>query len=304
MHHDHDHADGHTHALKDFGLAFAVATALNFALVVVQVFYGVTAHSMALLADAGHNFADALGLLIAWGAHVFSKRKPSRRYTYGLRSASILSALANGVMMLVATGAIAWEAVQRLFDPGPVSGATVMIVAAIAIVANGLGAWLLMAGQKADLNVRSAFLHLAGDAAVSAGVVAAGAVILWTGWNWIDPMVSLVISGVIVWAAWGLLAESASLSLSAVPSGIDPEAVRHFLGSLTGVASVHDLHIWAMSTTETALTGHLVVPQGHPDDQFLQDACDGLHRKFGIAHSTLQIEQSDAICKLAPDHVV
>jgi cobalt-zinc-cadmium efflux system protein len=303
--HDHHHHDGvgHVHAPKSFGLTFGIATALNFALVAVQVFYGITAHSVALLADAGHNFADALGLLIAWGAHILASSAPTQRYTYGLRSVSILSALANGGILLIATGAIAWEAVQRFADPGPVSGLIVMVVAALGIVVNGVAAWLLMAGQK-DLNIRGAFLHLVGDAAVSAGVVAGGAVILLTGWNWIDPIVSLAISLVIVWMAWGLLKEATNLSLDAVPSGIDPEAIRHFLVHLPGVTSIHDLHIWAMSTTENAMTCHLVIPTGHSGDQFLETACEAVHHKFGIGHSTLQIETGEGVCKLAPDHVV
>ncbi|MEI9805179.1 MAG: cation diffusion facilitator family transporter [Pseudolabrys sp.] len=308
MHHDHDHNHdhgqvGHVHAPKSFGAAFAVATGLNFALVAVQIYYGITAHSMALLADAGHNFADALGLLIAWIAHILAAAAPTRRYTYGFRSVSILSALANGGILLTATGAIAWEAIQSLGNPPPVSGVVVMIVAAAGIVINGGSAWLLVAGQK-DLNIRGAFLHLVGDAAVSAGVVAGGLVIVLTGWNWVDPVVSLAISAVIMWTAWGLLKEAANLSLDAVPSGIDPEEVRQFLIHLPGVTGIHDLHIWAMSTTENALTCHLIVPQASSGDQFLQSACDAIQHKFGIGHSTLQIETGEGVCKLAPDHVV
>ncbi|HEY6834191.1 MAG TPA: cation diffusion facilitator family transporter [Pseudolabrys sp.] len=302
--HNHSHASaGHSHAPKSFGTAFAIGTALNFGLVAIQISYGIQAHSVALLADAGHNLADALGLLIAWGAHVLSASAPTRRYTYGLRAASILSALANGVILLIVTGAIAWEAVQRLFEPGPVSGLVVMVVAAAGIVINGLSAWLLMAGQR-DLNIRGAFLHLLGDAAVSAGVLAAGAIILLTGWNWIDPLVSIVISVVIVWAAWRLLTEATNLSLNAVPSEINPDSVRQFLTQLRGVNDVHDLHIWAMSTTETALTGHLVMPEGHPGDGFLHETCEALHHKFQIAHTTLQIELDGHACKQAPEHVV
>jgi cobalt-zinc-cadmium efflux system protein len=310
MDHDHPHDHGHdhvgsdhTHAPKNFGPAFAIAAALNFALVAVQVFYGITAHSVALLADAGHNFADAFGLVIAWIAHVLSKSTPTRRYTYGFRSVSILSALANGMILLVATGAIAWEAVQRLIDPGEVSGLIVMIVAAIGIVINGLAAWLLMAGQK-DINIRGAFLHLVGDAGVSAGVVVGGAVIFFTGWNWVDPLVSLGVSIVIVVLAWGLFREATNLSLDAVPSAIDPDAVRAFLLHLPGVTDIHDLHIWAMSTTENALTCHLVIPDGHSGDDFLEMACDAINRKFGIGHSTMQVEAGDGVCKLAPDYVV
>ncbi len=284
---------------------FAIATALNVGLVVVQVFYGIAAHSVALLADAGHNFGDALGLVIAWGAHVLAKLNPTARYTYGFRSASILAALLNGVILLIATGGIAWEAIERLFEPGAVAGFTVMAVAAIGIVLNGLSAWCLMAGQKGDLNIRGAFLHMVGDAAVSLGVVIAGGLILLTGWNWLDPAVSIVISVVIVWGTWGLLRDAVNHSLDAVPPEIDPKEVTKYLGGLPGVEEIHDLHVWAMSTTETALTCHLVMPKGHPGDEFLQKIYHQLHEKFEIAHPTLQIELGDAGgCKLAPHHVV
>jgi cobalt-zinc-cadmium efflux system protein len=303
---DHDHGDhGHAHITKDFGPAFAIATAVNVALVAVQVFYGVTAHSVALLADAGHNLGDALGLVIAWGAHVLGKLGPTARYTYGFRSASILAALLNGVILLTATGGIAWEAIERLFEPGEVAGVTVMAVAALGLVINGLSAWLLMAGQKHDLNIRGAFIHMAADALVSLGVIAAGALILLTGWAWLDPAASLVIAAVIVWGTWGLLREAINHSLDAVPAEIDPGDVEKFLGALPGVDAIHDLHIWAMGTTETALTCHLVMPQGHPGDEFLQRLCDQLHEKFGIAHPTVQIELgTSGTCKLAPAHVV
>jgi len=299
------HGHDHSHTPKNFGPMFALATALNVALVAVQVFYGIVAHSVALLSDAGHNFGDALGLVIAWGAHVLARFNPTARYTYGFRSASILAALLNGVILLVATGAIAWEAIGRFFEPGEVAGLTVMVVAAIGIAINGLSAWLLMSGQKADLNIRGAFLHMVADAAVSLGVVIAGALILLTGWNWLDPAVSIVISCVIVWGTWSLLREAINHSLDAVPAEIDPKEVSQFLNGLPGVESIHDLHVWAMSTTETALTCHLVMPRGHPGDAFLQKVCDQLHHKFEIAHPTIQIELADAgACKLEPDHVV
>jgi len=308
MSHDHGgdgHNHNHSHAPSHFGVAFALAAALNLGLVVAQVVYGLSAHSVALLADAGHNFGDALGLLMAWGAHVLGRASPSERYTYGFRSASILSALVNAVLLLIATGAIALEAIRRFEQPGEVSGKTVMIVAAGAIVANGLAAWLLMAGQKSDLNIRGAFAHMVADASVSAGVVVAGAAILLTGWTWIDPVVSLVISAVIVWGTWGLLAEAVKLSMDAVPSEIKPAAVRGFLETLPGVTSVHDLHIWAMSTTENALTAHIVMPNGHPGDAFLSSACHQLDHKFNIKHPTIQIEIGDADpCVLEPAHTV
>src|SRR5215475_4631616 len=302
--HDHAHGHAHSHAPKDFGFTFAVVTALNVALVVLQITFGVLANSVALIADAGHNFGDVLGLLLAWGAHVMARAAPTRRYTYGFRSASILAAIANAVILLVATGAIAWEAIKRFSEPDEVAGATVMIVAGIGIVINGISAWLLMAGQSGDLNIRGAFLHLVGDARVSVGVVAAGGLILLTGWHWIDPAASLVISAVIIWSTWGLLRNAVDLSLNAVPHGINPDAVRAYLEGLPGVACIHDLHIWAMSTTETALTVHLVIPNGQAGDAFLRKLSQDLHTKFEIDHPTVQVEIDGDDCKLAPDHVI
>ncbi len=301
--HTHDH--DHSHAPKDFGTAFAIGTALNLAIVVIQVIYGISANSIALLADAGHNLGDGLGLLLAWVAHVLARRLPTERHTYGFRSASILAALANAAMMFIATGAIAWEAMRRFYEPTEVGGVTVIVVALLAVVANGLAAWLLMHGRKGDLNVRSAFAHMVADAAVSLGVAVAGVVILLTGWTLIDPIMSLVISAVIVWGTWGLLRESLQLSMDAVPPAIEPEHVRQYLERLPVVASIHDLHIWAMSTTETALTVHLVCPNGHPGDAFLAEVCHELDHRFHIHHTTVQIEMGDgAECVLAPAHVV
>jgi cobalt-zinc-cadmium efflux system protein len=302
--HSHGHDHGHSHAPKDFGFIFAIVTALNIALVVLQVAFGVMANSVALLADAGHNFGDALALLLAWGAHVMCKATPTRRYTYGFRSASILAALANGVILLVATGAIAWEAIHRFSEADEVAGATVMIVAGLGIVINGVSAWLLLAGQAGDLNIRGAFLHLVGDALVSVGVVVAGGLILLTGWHWIDPAASLVISAVIIWSTWGLLRHAVNLSLAAVPHGINPDAVRAYLEGLPGVKCIHDLHIWAMSTTETALTVHLVMPTGQAGDAFLLQLSQELHHRFEIDHPTVQVETDGDGCKLAPDHVI
>ena len=307
MRHDHRHGPDRasSHAPASFGSAFAIATALNVALVVVQVIYGLAANSLALLADAGHNLGDCLGLMLAWGAYVLGRKQPTARFTYGFGSASILSALVNAGTLLVATGAIAWEAIRRLDNPGEVAGGTVIVVAAAGIAVNGISAWLLMAGRKGDLNIRGAFLHLVGDAAVSAAVVVAGIVILLTGWTIIDPIASLVVSAAILWSSWTLLRESFRLSLGGVPSGVDPEEVRAFLGALPGVASTHDLHIWAMSTTATALTCHLVMPGGHPGDAFLASACRELEHRFAISHATLQIEIGDAdLCRLEPVHVV
>jgi len=309
LHHGHDHHHGghhgHDHAGTgaSFGTAFAIATALNVALVSVQAIYGVVAHSMALLADAGHNAGDVLALLLAWGSHAISKRHPTERYTYGFRSSSIIAALINASILLVVTGAIAWAAILRLFEPQPVAGVTVMIVAAIAIVINGAAAAILARGNTRDLNIYGAFLHLLADAAVSAGVVAAGLVILLTGWLWVDPVASLVISGAIVWSTWGLLRDAAKMSLQGVPPQIDPGAVRVYLQSLPAVAEVHDLHIWPMSTTETALTCHLVMPNGYPEPDFLEGVYVELQR-FGIEHPTIQIERGDRPCKLSPAHIV
>jgi cobalt-zinc-cadmium efflux system protein len=291
----HDHAShGRSHTCTHFGSAFAWAIALNLGLVVIQVIYGLLANSVALLADAGHNFGDGLGLMLAWGAHVIARSPPTEIYTYGYRSASILSALCNAVILLIATGAIAWEAIRRFGDPGEVGGLTVMVVAGVGIMVNGLSAWLLMAGQSVDLNIRGAFAHLMADAGVSAGVVIAGGLILLTGWVWIDPAVSLAISVIIVWGTWRLLREAVQMSMDAVPSHINPSDVRRCLESLAGVKSVHDLHIWAMSTTENALTAHLVIPQGHPGDDFLADLCHDLDHRFKIKHPTIQIEIGDA----------
>jgi cobalt-zinc-cadmium efflux system protein len=304
--HDHDHHHGHGHAPVDFGRAFAIASALNIALVIAQVVFGVLANSVALIADAGHNLGDVLGLLLAWGAHGMSRWLPTARYTYGFRSASILAALLNGIVLMVATGAIAWEALRRLSGTEEVGGVTVMVVAAIGILVNGISAWLLMAGRKGDLNIRGAFLHMLGDAAISFGVVLAGGVILLTGWNWLDPVASLVISVLIVWGTWGLLQESVMLSLDGVPRGIDRTKVEGYLRAVPGVIEVHDLHIWAMSTTETALTAHLVRPGASLDDRLLHQICHELESRFKIAHATLQIEAGDTEleCRLAPDHVI
>jgi cobalt-zinc-cadmium efflux system protein len=305
-HSRHSHADhaGHSPA-RDFGRAFAIATALNLALVVLQVVFGFLANSVALLADAGHNFGDAIGLILAWGAHAMARWRPTKRYTYGFGSASILAALANAVLLLVATGAIAWEAVQRFFAPSEVGAAMIMIVAAVAIVINGLSAWLLAAGRRGDLNIRGAFLHMVADGVVSLGVVLAGAAVLLTGRTWFDPLMSLVISAVIVWGTWGLLRNSVTLSMAAVPKGIDPQQVRHYLEGLPQVRELHDLHIWAMSTTETAMTCHLVIHGSYPGDDFHKQLAEELHHRFAIVHPTVQIEFGDAgECKLAPDHVV
>ncbi len=309
-HHDehdhHDHAPGHTHAPKDFGRAFLFGIILNSSFVVAEAVYGILGNSLALLADAGHNLSDVLGLLLAWGASTLVKRIPSKRFTYGLRSTSILAALINAVLLLVVTGGIAWEAVLRFRHPSDVEGMTVIVVAAFGVAINLGTALLFMAGRKGDLNVRGAFTHMAADAAISLGVVIAGFAIMYTGWLWLDPAVSLIISILIVIGTWGLLRDSVNLALHAVPEGVDPDKVRAYLTSVEGVSEVHDLHIWAMSTTETALTVHLVMPAGYPSDAFRSTVVDTLHERFKIAHSTIQIEINDSPhpCKLAPAEVV
>ena len=298
-------SNGHQHGPGDFGRAFAIGVALNLTLVVTQAIYGVLSNSVALLADAAHNFSDVLGLLLAWGATILAKRLPTRRFTYGLRGSSILAALANGAFLLLATGGIAWEAVQRFAHPEPVAGMTVIVVATLGIAVNTLTALLFMSGRKGDLNIRGAFLHMAADAVVSLGVVLAGIGIIVTGWLWIDPVTSLVISVVIVVGTWGLLRDSVRLALQAVPEGIEIERVRTYLDSVPGVTEVHDLHVWGMSTTDTALTAHLVMPRGHPGDAFLVDIAERLREQFNICHATIQVEiDASHPCALAPDHVV
>jgi cobalt-zinc-cadmium efflux system protein len=303
---DHaQHAPGHVHAPASFGLAFAVGIGLNTAFVVVEFAYGVLGSSVALVADAGHNLSDVLGLVIAWIATALARKPPSKYYTYGLRGSSILAALLNAMFLLTTTGAIAWEAILRLGDPQPTAGRTVIVVAAVGIVINGVTALMFASGRKKDINIRGAFLHMAADAAVSLGVVLAGAAILATGWKWIDPAVSLLICAIILWSSWGLLKDSLRMSLSAVPPGIDPAEVHAYLNGLPGVVALHDLHIWPMSTTETALTCHLVMPSGHPGDAFLIQTAHELHHRFAIGHVTLQTETSRAgVCALAPDEVV
>jgi cobalt-zinc-cadmium efflux system protein len=302
--HDHHHGPGHSHAPASFGRAFAIGIGLNTAFVLVEAGYGIASNSVALLADAGHNLSDVLGLVVAWVAAVLTKRPPSERYTYGLRGSSILAALFNATFLLIAVGAIAWESVLRLAHPEPVAGKTVMLVATIGIVINGFTAFLFASGRKGDLNIRGAYLHMAADAAVSVGVLVAGLMILWTGWLWLDPVVSLVIVAVIVWGTWGLLRDSLAMSLGAVPREIEPGSVLSFLKAQAGVADVHDLHIWPMSTTETALTAHLVMPAGHPGDAFISGLAEGLRHRHGIGHVTLQVEQDGRACPLAPGYVV
>lgn len=244
------------------------------------------------MADAGHNLSDVLSLVLGWGLTLMARRRPSGRYTYNLRSTSVLAALANAMLLLVACGAIAWEAVQRIAEPPAVVGLTVSVVAGVGIVINSLSAWLFMSGSKSDLNIRGAYLHMAADAAVSLGVVLAGIAIVYTGWAWLDPVISLIIVLVILIGSWGLLRDSVQLALSALPAHIDAAAVESYLRELTGVSEVHDPHIWGLSTTQTALTAHLVMPDGHPKDALLDEVTEALEHRFAIHHSTLQIKLS------------
>lgn len=307
MGHDHDHHHHghhhHHHAPADAGRAFAIAAALNVAFVGFEAIAGFVTGSLALLADAGHNLSDVLGLLLAWGAAAMAKRAPEGRRTYGLRKGTILASVANAGFLLVAVGAIAWEAIQRFGEPHPVATQPVMVVALVGVVLNGATAAMFMKSRKEDLNARGAFLHLAADAAISAGVVVAALAIGMTGYLWIDPLVSLVIVAVIVAGTWELLRESLALAMDAAPKGIDPAAVRRWLEELPGVTEVHDLHIWAMSTTETAMTAHLTRPDAAGGDAFLHDASHGLQDRFGIGHATLQVE-TGGDCRLAPADVV
>ena len=296
-HHDHDHH--HAHGPADFGRAFAIGTLLNLGFVLIEAAAGFLTDSVALLADAGHNLSDVLGLLVAWAGMELARRPASKRFTYGLRSSSILAALTNSVLLLVAVGAIAWEAIGRFSDPPAIEGGTVMLVAGLGIVVNLSTALLFARGRKSDINIRGAYLHMAADAAVSAGVVVGGGLILLTSSEWVDPAVSLAIVAVILWSTWGLARESLTMVLQAVPEGIDADAVRNTLASLPGVARVHDLHIWPMSTTEAALTAHLVMPGGHPGDAFLIDLQHRLAHDFRIDHTTVQIELGEgAECRL------
>jgi cobalt-zinc-cadmium efflux system protein len=320
--HEHDHAAdakgesqhghaGHQHATPPAGFdrAFALGSALNAAFVIGEFGFGWVAHSVALMADAAHNLGDVLGLLLAWWAVSLGRRQPTRQRTYGLGRSSILASLTNAVVLLVGVGGITLEAISRLIEGVPadaVGSQTVMVVAVVGIVINGITAWMFARGRQGDLNVRGAFLHMAADAAVSAGVVLGGLAIYLTGWGWIDPLVSLLIAALILISTWSLLRDSLNLALDKVPEHIDGERVLARLTALPGVSEVHDLHIWALSTTETALTAHLIRPGSSLDDAFLHQAQEMLQTDFAIGHATLQIERGDhgTPCQLAPAHVV
>jgi len=295
--HDHAHGHGHSHAPADFGRAFLIGILLNSGFVVVEAGYGWISGSMALIADAGHNLSDVLSLLLAWGASVAAKRPPSLRFTYGYKSSTILAALANAGLLLIAIGAILYETLHRMAAPPAVQGETMAVVAGIGIVINTATALLFLRGGHDDINIRGAFLHMAADALVSLGVVVAGLAILATGALWIDPVTSLAIVAVIAWGTWGLLKDSVAMSLLGVPKNIDERSVREYLSTLAGVSAVHDLHIWPMSTTETALTAHLVMPDGHPGDGFLSEVAHELAHHHRIGHTTIQVEVHRDECR-------
>jgi cobalt-zinc-cadmium efflux system protein len=306
MGHEHQHhAHDHGHAPQDFGFAFAIGATLNLGLVLAQVTYGFRSNSLALISDGVHNFSDVLGLLLAWGGAWLATRRPTASRTYGYRRASILAALGKAALLLVATGGLLLEAAQRLVRAPPeVASGTVLWVALAAIVINTATALLFLRGRERDLNIRGAFIHMAGDAAISAGVVIVALSIGQTGWFWLDPLASIAIGVAIVWSSWGLLREAFNLALDAVPEGVDSAAVGAYLSGLPGVAEVHDLHIWGMSTTETALTAHLVRPGSQPDDRFLAEIAHELERRFHVHHATIQIEAGEVECRLAPANVV
>jgi cobalt-zinc-cadmium efflux system protein len=293
----------HQHPSNDYGWAFAVGIGLNITFVVIEAGFGWWAGSLALLADAGHNLSDVLGLSMAWAGYALAKVAPSPQRTYGWRGSTILAALFNALLLLVAVGGIAWEAIGRLSNPTPVAGPVVIAVALVGVMINTCTALLFVRGRDKDLNIRGAYLHMAADALLSLGVVVAGVVIVWTGWQWVDPLSSLIIAAVIFVGTWGLLRESVDLAMQAVPPSISLDEVHDFLSGLPGVTEVHDLHVWAMSTTEFALTAHLVRPHIENDDALLSQACGELHDRFDISHTTIQIERSidDANCRQCED---
>lgn len=304
--HHHGHNHGHSHAPKDFNRAFAIGVTLNVGFVLIEIVFGWLSNSLALLADAGHNFSDVLALLLAWGASVLVQKRPTQRHTYGLRRTSVLAALTNALILLVAVGAIAWEAIHRFDHPESVESGTVILVAAVGILINGFTAYLFMADKAQDVNIRGAYLHMAADTAVSLGVVIAAIAMRFTGWLWLDSVTSLAIAIVIGVGTWSLLRESLNLALDAVPESIDPSKVKTYLDNLPGVTAVHDLHIWAMSTTEIALTVHLIKPDAVIDDALLARINSELREQFGIQHTTVQFESGDTDhqCKQAPADAV
>ncbi|MFC1605794.1 cation diffusion facilitator family transporter [Pseudomonadota bacterium] len=289
----------HHHAPPDYNRAFAVGVALNVGFVIVEAVFGVLSNSLALLTDAGHNLSDVLGLLLAWGAAALAKKRPSARRTYGFSRATIIASLFSGLLLMGAVGAIGWEAISRLMVPAQPAGKTIMIVAAIGVVINTATALFFFSGRDHDLNIRGAYLHMAADAAVSLGVVVSGALILYLGYNWIDPFISLVIAAVILLSTWGLLRDSLNLAVDAVPRNVDPDAVRDYLSTLPHVLEIHDLHIWPMSTTDTALTAHMVMDEFPDSDHYLNEVAKVLQERFSINHPTIQLERhdSDYLCQ-------
>ena len=300
MSHSHSH---HHHEMNNYNRSFAIGIALNVIFVVIEVSYGLMADSLALIADAGHNLSDVLSLMLAWGASYLATKHPTQKRTYGLRKVTIMASLISAVLLLVALGGIAWESIERLSSPQPVDGLTIIVVAAIGVIINTATALLFVKGQAHDLNIRAAYLHMAADAAISLGVVVAGVVIMLTGWLWLDPVLSLGIVVVILLGTWGLLRDSINLSIDAVPEGINVSEIKEYLHSLEGVSDMHDLHIWALSTTETALTVHLVTTQENIDNDFLHKIDEHLHHHFNIVHVTIQIEKhnSHISCRLDRD---
>lgn len=290
----------HHHEPTSYNRAFAIGIALNVGFVLIEAGYGLYADSLALIADAGHNLSDVLGLGLAWGAMLLATKASTDRRTYGYRKVTIMASLVSAIVLLVALGGIAWEALGRFFQPQPVAGTVVIVVAAIGVVINTVTAMLFYSGQKHDLNIRSAFLHMAADAAVSFAVIIAGVIIVWQGWLWIDPAITLVIVAVILVSAWGLLRESLNFAIDAVPASIDLVAIRDYLSGLEDVTDLHDLHVWALSTTEVALTVHLVVTGDRLHDDALLDIQQHLHDHFGIAHATIQVETlgEERVCLL------
>lgn len=288
MNHDSHH---HHHAAPDYNRAFAIGVALNIIFVVIEVFYGVLANSLALITDAGHNLSDVLGLLLAWGASYLAAKQPSLRRTYGYSRATILASMFSGLLLLAAVAVISWEAVRRIMEPTEPVGQTIMVVAGIGVVINTVTAWFFVSGKDHDLNIRGAYLHMAADALVSVGVVVSGFVIWKFGLKWFDPLSSLVIAAVILWSTWDLLRDSLNLAIDGVPRELDPSAVREWLSAQPGVEGMHDLHIWPMSTTETALTAHLLMPVPPVDDRFLHELAQQLHERFKISHATFQVER-------------
>ena len=288
----HSHAHHHHHEINNYNRSFSIGIALNLIFVINEVTYGILADSLALIAAAGHNLTDVLSLLLAWGAYYLAKKQPTEKRTYGLRKVTIMASLLSAVLLFVALGGIAWESIERLSSPQPVDGVIIIVVAAIGVVINTLTALLFAKGQKHDLNIRAAYLHMASDAAISLGVVIAGVAILFTGWLWLDPLISLLIAVVILISTWGLLKDSIDLSIDAVPQGIDLNEVKAYLLGLSNVTDLHDLHIWALSTTENALTVHLVTTDSLIYNHFIQEIQEHLHHHFNIAHVTIQMENA------------